>query len=231
MAPHKNFMRTARMIAAASALCLLGADARFDGNALEKTLDTHPDFVDISVIPGIAIDLKYAGTDNVVGKNLYGTFNRAFLHKEAAEKLRQAARILTNEKPGWKIVVYDALRPHRVQKLLWEQVKKTRWEKYIADPAEGSMHNYGMAVDISLLDENGRAVDMGTKFDSFTRKAQPILEDKLLAAGKLTERQVDNRRLLRRIMTQAEFYTVPVEWWHFNAFPRSRVRRMYRMIE
>jgi D-alanyl-D-alanine dipeptidase len=181
------------------------------------------DFVELTASDGVAIDLKYATADNFVGENMYGDFNKAYLHHIAAEKLIRAVKNLRLIHPAYKLVIYDALRPRSVQYILWNKVKGTDREKYVANPRHGSIHNFGFAVDLSILDENGKALDMGTPFDDFTELAQPRLEQGFLKAGKLTQEQIDNRQLLRRVMEDAGFIQLPVEWWHYDALPKAEV--------
>lgn len=189
------------------------------------------DFVELTAAGGLAIDLKYATTDNFVGQNLYGDFNKAYLHHIAAEKLAQAVKNLQLIHPAYKLVIYDALRPRSVQYVLWDKVKGTDRQKYVANPRHGSIHNFGLAVDLSILDEHGRALDMGTPFDDFTELAQPRLEQAFLKAGKLTPEQISNRMLLRKVMEDAGFIQLPVEWWHYDALPKARVMAEFRIVE
>jgi D-alanyl-D-alanine dipeptidase len=101
---------------------------------------------------------------------------------------------------------------------------------YLADPARGSIHSYGMALDITLLDETGKELDMGTGFDDMTDLSHPALEEGFLVAGKLTEAQVVNRRLLREAMLEAGFFGIRTEWWHFDCGDRELVRATYRRV-
>lgn len=203
-----------------------------------STLDESLAFVSSSreyteIKPGnnIKIDLRYAVENNFVGVNLYGKFNRAFLHKEAAEKLKVAAETLGKLKPGYRLVIFDALRPRSVQNILWEKVKGTAQQPYVANPVFGSIHNYGFAVDISIVDEHGAELDMGTPFDDFSPLAQPQLESRYLAEGKLTESQLKNRHLLREVMQEAGFIQLPIEWWHYDALPKNEVKKHYKIVE
>lgn len=190
-----------------------------------------PDYEEVGPADGIAVDLRYATTNNFVGRDLYGEFDRAFLHRIAAAKLRQAAEALQRVAPGHRLVVFDALRPRSVQWELWRQVEGTAQQKYVANPKGGSIHNFGFAVDLSILNGEGRELDMGTPFDDFTPLAQPRYEEKYLKEGKLTAAQIENRRLLRRVMEEAGFEGLRIEWWHFNALPRAEVKQNYRIVE
>jgi D-alanyl-D-alanine dipeptidase len=93
-----------------------------------------PEYVDVSGLAGVAVDLRYASANNFVHANVYGPFDRPFLRKPAAEKLARAAKSLTAERPGWKILILDALRPRSVQKLFWARVVGTPQQPYVAIP-------------------------------------------------------------------------------------------------
>jgi D-alanyl-D-alanine dipeptidase len=188
-------------------------------------------YSDISDIPNLHTDLRYGSENNFLGKNLYGNFNRCFLQRVAAEKLRHAARTLVETKPGWKLLVFDCLRPRSLQEKLFAAVKGTSRQPYVANPRTGSIHNYGLAVDLSLEDEHGKEVDMGTRFDDFTPLAQPAQEQANVAAGRLSREQVDHRLLLRNIMTQAGFVQLPIEWWHYDALPAAEVKKNFKIVE
>ncbi len=200
-----------------------------------RQIEKDPDFVDISTFPHVLIDLRYAGINNFMKTDLYGPIYgskpKVFLHKDAASKLLKAVNLLQKIKPGWSFLVFDALRPRSVQWKMWEKVKDTPQRKYVANPAIGSPHNYGMAIDIGLTDGQHGELDMGTGFDSFAPIAEPRLEQKFLKMGKLTRRQVANRLLLRKVMTQAGFLPISHEWWHFNALPEPEIRKKYRIVE
>ena len=190
-----------------------------------------PEFVEIGVADGVAVDLRYATANNFTGQDLYGEFDSAFLHEVAAAKLVAAVARLGLIHPEYRLVIFDALRPRSVQRILWEKVVGTGQQKYVANPKGGSIHNFGFAVDISILDETGRELDMGTPFDDFTRLSQPRLEEKFLKEGRLSEAQLGNRRLLRRVMEEAGFIQLAVEWWHYDALPKAEVKANYRIME
>lgn len=195
----------------------------------EKVLP--PGVVSIADMPGVSIDLRYRTSRNFMGQDLYLEYEGHYLHKDAAVKLEKAAEILSRERPGWKLRIYDALRPREIQKKMWQKVKGTSSSRYVADPREGSGHNYGMSVDATLEDEHGREADMGTAFDDFTPLAQPRNEAMYLRNGKLTREQYDNRQLLRRVMKQAGFGSLLQEWWHFNARGIRTIKSRYPVID
>jgi D-alanyl-D-alanine dipeptidase len=196
-----------------------------------QALEKDPDYVDLASFPYVQIELKYATTDNFMGLNMYGPFKKAFLHKDAAVMFRKAVDLLQKEKPGYTFIVFDALRPHSVQWIMWDRVKDTPQRKYVANAEIGSPHNYGMAIDLSLLDEKGHELDMGTPFDSFSEVSEPQLEERFLKEGKLTKAQMENRMILRRVMTGAGFHQLSHEWWHYNGLPEPEIRKKYKIVE
>ena len=195
------------------------------------TLDGNPQYRDVAAIPGVRILLKYATEDNFTGENLYGDFRRCFLHVIAWNKLKLAGEYLREERPDLSFLVYDGLRPRSVQRRMWEKVRGGPEQAYVADPERGSVHNFGLALDLTLQDAAGRPLDMGTPFDSFTPLSEPHREEEMLRSGKLTTAQLENRLLLRRVMTRAGFIQLPNEWWHFDALPSYEARRGFRIIE
>lgn len=188
------------------------------------------EFRHLSSIAGIRIDLRYASTNNFVGRDLYSPYDCAWLHVEAAEALERAVAWLAARRPDVTPLVLDALRPQRVQQQLWDALAGTDLRLYLADPARGSIHSYGMALDLTLLDASGRELDMGTGFDDMTELSHPALEEGFLLAGRLSDAQVANRRLLRTAMLEAGFLGIRTEWWHFDCGDRELVRASYRRV-
>lgn len=189
------------------------------------------EFVELKNSEFYIIDLKYASADNFMNENVYNEFNRAFLHSHAAEKLRKAALKLKELKPNYKFIIYDVLRPRSVQWKMWNKVKGTHQEQYIANPEVGSSHNYGMAVDLSIIDENGQVLDMGAGFDEFDDISQPKYEAKFRAENRLSLAHIENRNLLRACMEPVGFKQFTTEWWHFNALPFAEIRTHFRIVE
>ncbi|HWJ94900.1 MAG TPA: M15 family metallopeptidase [Telluria sp.] len=189
-----------------------------------------PDFRHLSTISGIQIDLRYASANNFVGRDLYSPFDCAWLHVEAAWALEKMVEWLAKRRPGYTPLVLDALRPQRVQEQLWDALEGTDLQMYLANPVRGSIHSYGMALDITILDEQGRELDMGTGFDDMTELSHPKLEEGFLISGQLTEAQVANRRLLREAMQHAGFVGINTEWWHFDCGDRELVRQTFRRV-
>ena len=192
----------------------------------------HPaEFRRLSTIPGIDVDLRYASANNFVGHDLYGALDCAWLHQLAAAGLEHAAALLAREAPGHRLLVLDALRPHRVQVQLWDYLEGTDLRQYVADPALGSVHSFGMALDATLIDPQGRELDMGTGYDEMTELSHPRLEAKHLASGALTPAQHRNRELLRDALGRNGFKVLDNEWWHFQMLDAQHVRQHFTRVD
>ncbi|QJD78871.1 M15 family metallopeptidase [Spirosoma rhododendri] len=184
--------------------------------------------------PSIRVELKYSTTDNFVHKDVYGDLTRAYLQPMAALKLAAASRYLQEKHPDLRLLVYDAARPRAAQVKLWNalpDMPERQRRQYVADPREGSIHSYGCAVDLTVATKDGTPLDMGTPYDYFGELAYPSRETKLLQVGKLTQKQLANRQILRTAMLRAGFTRIEYEWWHFNALSRSRAKATYRVVE
>jgi D-alanyl-D-alanine dipeptidase len=179
----------------------------------------------------VLVQLKYSTTDNFMKADAYGDLEKCYLRPEVAKMLAKAQRILKKEHPGLSLLVFDCVRPRNIQRKMWALVKGTDLQQYVADPDKGSIHNYGAAVDLTVCDESGKEIDIGTPFDFFGDLAQPRLEEKFLNEKKLTEEQIRNRMILRKAMEDAGFIPLEIEWWHFNAFPSSVIKEKYSIIE
>jgi len=196
-----------------------------------EDIATHPDFRPLSSLPGLTVDLRYAGPRNFVGRSLYGDLDCAWLHRLAADGLLRSGAALARSAPGHRLHVLDALRPHRVQVLLWRHLEGTGLQQYVADPALGSIHSFGMAVDVTVVDGAGHELDMGTGYDEMDELSHPRLEARHLERGALTARQVGHRELLRRAMAAGGFNGIDNEWWHFDMLDRQHVRRHFTRVE
>lgn len=204
---------------------------RFTMKESLKIVSSSSEFKELTADFGVRVDLRYATANNFTGRNLYGDFNRAYLHKVAADKLARAVSHLKAHHPGFQLIIFDALRPRSAQYILWDHVKGTNQEQYVANPEGGSVHNYGFAVDLSVVDGKGQELDMGTEFDTFSELSQPQLEKKFLEEGKLSARQSENRKILKEAMTAGGFTQLPHEWWHFDALPKPQVKASYKIVE
>lgn len=193
-------------------------------------LRDDPDFVPLAALSGIAVDLRYASTRNLLGRDVYTPHDCAWLHAQAAHALQRAADWLARAQPALRLLVLDAARPQRVQELFWALVQGTPMEPYFAAPERGSIHSFGMAVDLTLTDAQGVELDLGTPFDDTTELAHPALEHAHAAAGRLTAAAVEHRRWLRAAMLHGGFQPIATEWWHFDCGEREQVRREFRRI-
>lgn len=186
---------------------------------------TQYGLVDIaSVDSTIAVDLKYATTDNFVGENMYGTLRRAYMRPEIAQALHKVQTSLKKRNPGYSLVIYDAARPQSVQRIMYDRVKGTPYERYVAKPYRGGHHNFGVAVDISIL-LDGEPIDMGTGFDSFSAASHIDNEAELIRTGQITKDALRNRQLLRQLMHAQGFTTYRREWWHFQQYEIGYARQ------
>ncbi|MFO0122651.1 MAG: M15 family metallopeptidase, partial [Inhella sp.] len=159
------------------------------------------------------------------GRHVYGALDCAYLRRDAAEALSAAAQWLAAARPGWRLRVLDALRPQRVQERLYAELDGTPLAMYLAHPERGSIHSFGMAVDLTLLDPHGREADMGSGFDEMSALSHPEYEAEHLALGRLTPAHLTERGWLRRAMREAGFHGIASEWWHFDFGDRVAVRR------
>lgn len=184
------------------------------------------------VDPSIEIFLVYATADNFVGEVLYDDLTEAYLLPEVAEHVAQAQRILGEKHPGYRLIIYDAARPMSVQRKMWAVAVRAGKQYYVANPSKGGgLHNYGAAVDVSILDEAGNPLPMGTEYDHLGAAANTDRESELVRAGVITEEELENRLLLRGVMRQAGFRTVTSEWWHFNWVSREVAKARYALID
>jgi D-alanyl-D-alanine dipeptidase len=154
----------------------------------------------------IKLDIRYATANNFVGRPVY-TEARAFLQRPAAEALLVVHKELKSK--GLGLVIFDGYRPWTITKLFWDVVPEDK-RRFVADPAKGSKHNRGCAVDLSIYDLNtGKLLPMPSGFDEFTERASPEYK-----GGTSEERS--NRDMLTKLMESAGFTVNPNEWWHFD---------------
>lgn len=180
----------------------------------------------------ILVQLMYATPDNFTGEQLYGNLTEAYLHPNAAQAVVKAQHILKTLHPSYKLIVYDAARPMTVQQKMWNTVKGTPKYIYVSNPAHGGgLHNYGLAVDVSIADSLNSPLPMGTEVD-FMGAASHITNEAQLVKDKIiTEQERENRLLLRKVMKEAGFRPLPGEWWHFNLCSRSEAMAHYSLIK
>lgn len=148
-------------------------------------------------------DMKYATEDNFLKAKVYDCAE-CFLRFKTVKALVKANTKFI--KKGYHIKIYDCYRPLDIQKRMWKIVSNP---EYVADPAKGSIHNRGGAVDITLVDADGKELDMGTSFDFFGPEASHYFDN-------LSDEVKQNRALLKRIMQENGFDSFDSEWWHYN---------------
>jgi zinc D-Ala-D-Ala dipeptidase len=202
-----NRIRGARLVALALlAFCYAPAPAQVRPPQ-EGGVFRRPDLVEIVRLdPTIRLDIRYATENNFVGRPVYREA-RAFLQRPAAEALRRVNRALRRK--GYGVVVFDGYRPWSVTRLFWELTPAER-RQFVADPARGSRHNRGCAVDLTLSDlKTGRQVEMPSPYDDFTERAHINY-----TGGADEQRRL--RDLLRAAMEAEGFAVYEPEWWHYD---------------
>lgn len=159
---------------------------------------------------GVILDLRYASENNVCGKKLYSK-PLCYLHEEAAEKLVRAVEFA--KKQNLKIKIFDGYRPLSVQKFMFDKfASEPEKDGFISNPESGSIpHCRGVAIDLTLTDEDGNEIDMGSDFDEFSDLAFHGCE-------KISATAIKNRLLLLKIMSSAGFDFYSKEWWHYQLF-------------
>lgn len=187
-----------------------------------KTIDTT-----------IVVDLKYSTDDNFLGMDVYGDLEKCYLQPDVAEKLKCSQELLRSRFPFYNLIIFDAVRSRSIQSKMWDTIDVPYFErsKYVSNPRNGSLHNFGAAVDVSIIDEHGIELDMGTSYDHFGELAYPREEERMLEEGKLTRIQLLNRELLRSVMEEGGFMGITTEWWHFNSCYRAEAYEKYKIIE
>lgn len=209
-----------------------GADGAAACNSVDDRLEKLG-YVDMATLnPQVKVLLMYARDDNFTGRVLYEGMTRAWLHPDAAKSVDKAQKLLSKLKPGHSLLIKDAARPMSVQRKMFRSVIGTPAANYVANPAKGGgLHNYGLAVDITIVDADGHELDMGTPVDHLGPEANITREDQLVSSGYMTPQARDNRRLLRRVMTEAGFTPLRSEWWHFNRVSKDEARRRYKRLD
>ncbi len=160
----------------------------------------------VALEPTIKLDVRYATANNFVGRPVYDQA-RVFLQRPAAEAVVRAHRGLKTH--GYGLLLFDGYRPWRVTKLFWD-VTPPEKRAFVADPAKGSRHNRGCAIDLTLFDlRTGREVEMPSPYDDMTERAHPDY-----VGG--TPEQRSARDLLRKALESQGFHVIDNEWWHFD---------------
>ena len=195
-----------------SLLVLCSFVSTFSLTAQKKQSAKHPSiedkFVNIKTLsPEILLDMKYATADNFLGQVVYDCAE-CYLRKATAQALVAAQKDFVAR--GYSLKLFDCYRPLSVQKKMWKILPGTH---YVANPAKGSKHNRGAAVDLTLVEiATGKEVDMGTPFDTFSPKAHHSYTD-------LPKEVLVHRQLLREVLGKHNFKPIFSEWWHYEYRP------------
>ncbi len=214
-----------------SFVLLFIVDSICHANEIEKKF-IEAGLIDIHMIDeSIKVDLVNSDPDkNFFRENFYNGLNKAYLRREVAQKLSTAQKYLKSEFSDYSILIMDAARPRSVSQRMYDKMKGTKFEKFVANPNRGSMHNYGIAVDVTIVDGNGKEIDMG--FTPFYKSNLSIYWGYAkLKMFDLSGEQRKNRKLLSTIMKKAGFYPLSYEWWHFNGLSKDLARKKYVIIE
>ena len=187
------------------------AELRTEALALKPPAESGdfrpPDLVDVAKLdPRIKLEIRYATTDNFLSTPVYSSA-RAFLQRPAAEALLAAQRNLVQQ--GYGLLIFDAYRPWYVTKMFWDATPPDK-HQFVADPSQGSRHNRGCAVDLSIYDlATGREIPMTGVYDEMSERSYPTY-----SGG--TPEQRAHRDLLRAAMEKQGFAVYETEWWHFD---------------
>lgn len=198
----------------------------------------------------IIVDLKYSSEDNFVGEDMYGELEDAYFEREFADKVAHAQRILQSRHPEYTLLIYDAARPISVQRYMHQLVQGTEFEDFVADGTRGGRHNYGVAVDLTIVHKDGTPLDMGAEFDEFSDaaavKGTPDTSDpktrsvevyeayilSLVAQDVISAEAANNRILLIEVMHEAGLVPYRREWWHFEEImSMSETRNRYQLLD
>ena len=188
-------------------LCIISCKSQNSGSVSQNRISSIIDdttFVNLKDYSlDFVYDMKYATADNFLKAKVYDC-EACFLRLKTVTALIEVNKKFMEK--GLRIKIYDCYRPLDIQKKMWKIISNP---KYVANPAKGSIHNRGGAVDISLIDSLGNELDMGTNFDFFGVEASHNYPNISLVVKK-------NRRLLKTIMTRGGFSSFDSEWWHYN---------------
>ena len=201
---------------------LLDITKEADENSFVNLKNYSNDFV---------FDMKYATDDNFLKEKVYPC-EECYLRVKTIKSLVIANKTFIEK--GYKIKLFDCYRPLAIQKKMWkalDTIPVKQRVKFVSNPANKSVHNYGAAVDLTICDEAGQPLDMGAGYDDMRQIAYPSLEKTFLANGLLTQQQLKNRVLLRKIMSSQKFSGIPTEWWHFNGCTRDVAAKKYKVLE
>lgn len=180
----------------------------------------------------IQVQLMYATADNFMHSVMYEDIHNAFFLPALAEKIVKAQAQLKRQHPDYSLIIYDAARPVSVQKKMYKMAESMGKTEYVANPNKGEgLHNYGAAVDISIVDASGKPLPMGTPFDWFGPEAHITDEPQLVADSLISQQELDNRLLLRKLMTDNGLLTIRNEWWHFELMRAAKAKQQLKILQ
>lgn len=160
----------------------------------------------VRIDPSLRLDIRYATANNFLGFPVYPE-PRAFLQRDAAEAIKAANAELRQQ--GLGLLILDAYRPHHVTRLMWERTPESK-RAYVADPAQGSRHNRGAAVDLTLVDlATGKPLKMPSMYDDFSKRAHHDFQG-------ASPEALANRARLKKLMEKHGFQALSNEWWHYD---------------
>ncbi|MBD5186044.1 MAG: M15 family metallopeptidase [Bacteroidales bacterium] len=230
-AEMRNFAAMIEKAILSAAIVAASAGMAARGGELDRKMAREGMVAVGAVCDGVEESLMYSRADNFTGVVLYEGLDSAWLHPDAAVALRKAAEALRKERPDLHLLVKDASRPMSVQRRMYQVVQGTPQAPYVSNPRNGGgLHNYGLAVDITLADSLGRELPMGTPVDHLGPEANIDREAQLVSRGVITAAERANRLLLRRIMQAGGFKPLRTEWWHFNLCTRAEAKQRYRLL-
>jgi len=172
--------------------------------SFQKKTEKKPAWVELkSLDSSFVYDIRYATSHNFVHRKMYPC-GKCFVRPVVAQALLKIQKELKLK--GWRLKLFDCYRPGKVQQALWHIRPDPR---YVADPKKGSMHNRGVAVDLTIVDQNGKELDMGTPFDYFGKKAYHAYKH-------LKDTVLKNRIFLKNLMMKYDMQPITSEWWHYS---------------
>jgi len=175
-------------------------------DSIQKFVNDTSAWRDLKLIdPDFILDIRYATANNFVGEQIYEC-GKCLLRKEAAKALLKVHKKF--KQLGYRIKLFDCYRPHPAQQKLWDKVPNA---SYVTPPWKGSNHNKGLAVDLTLVDEDGDELAMGSGYDFFGKEAHHDHLDH-------PETVLANRLLLKNTLKEVGFSSIRTEWWHYNFY-------------
>jgi D-alanyl-D-alanine dipeptidase len=205
-----------------------------DTSYLEYIFKNHG-LTDIQTLDSsIKVDLQYAGISNFLKKDFYDGLRKAYFPCEMAIKICNAQYYLKQVNTNYSLLILDASRPLHIQQMMWDSLEMPPEKKYnyLSPPSSISLHNYGCAIDATIIDLlTGKKLDMGSAYDHFGKLSEPACEWQFIKSGELSREAFENRKLLRKIMQMAKLNPITSEWWHFNYCTKEFAAVNFKLIK